>query len=88
MTFDLYDSIISGMAEGDILQDAEVQKAALQVIINCVCGPCSKVSPLCNGGQIALRLDHSIIGEGGQSVLWVMCSMGNNTNNIISKSHI
>ena len=43
LTFDLYDSIINGMAEGEILQDAEVQKAALQVIINCVCGPCSKV---------------------------------------------
>ncbi|XP_022098805.1 DDB1- and CUL4-associated factor 1-like isoform X2 [Acanthaster planci] len=35
--------IINGMAEGEILQDAAVQKAALQVIINCVCGPCSKL---------------------------------------------
>ncbi|XP_071806526.1 DDB1- and CUL4-associated factor 1-like [Asterias amurensis] len=48
-------SIINGMAEGDILQDAEVQKAALQVIINCVCGPCSKlgvtVSRFAEGGS-------------------------------------
>ncbi|XP_038069223.1 DDB1- and CUL4-associated factor 1-like [Patiria miniata] len=36
-------SVINGMAEGEILQDAAVQKAALQVIINSVCGPCSKL---------------------------------------------
>ncbi|XP_028303285.1 DDB1- and CUL4-associated factor 1-like isoform X2 [Gouania willdenowi] len=32
-------SIILGVAEGELLSDADTQKSALQVIINCVCGP-------------------------------------------------
>ncbi|KAJ0023407.1 hypothetical protein NQD34_003306 [Periophthalmus magnuspinnatus] len=32
-------SIILGVAEGQVLNDAEIQKSALQVIINCVCAP-------------------------------------------------
>ncbi|XP_033116382.1 DDB1- and CUL4-associated factor 1-like [Anneissia japonica] len=32
-------NIIIGIADGEIISDTEAQKAALQVIINCVCGP-------------------------------------------------
>ena len=37
-------SVVNGMAEGDIFPDAEVQKAALQIVINCVCRPVTRVS--------------------------------------------
>ncbi|XP_048462480.1 DDB1- and CUL4-associated factor 1 [Rhincodon typus] len=40
-------SIILGVAEGDIFaNDAETQKSALQVIINCVCGPDKRISSI------------------------------------------
>ncbi|KAJ8302050.1 hypothetical protein KUTeg_021037 [Tegillarca granosa] len=32
-------SVLIGLAEGEIISDPEVQKSALNVIINCVCGP-------------------------------------------------
>ncbi|XP_071960709.1 DDB1- and CUL4-associated factor 1-like [Antedon mediterranea] len=32
-------NIVIGIADGEIISDTEAQKAALQVIINCVCGP-------------------------------------------------
>lgn len=37
-------SVLTGLAEGEVLADAEVQKAALNVLINCVCGPIERVS--------------------------------------------
>lgn len=37
-------SVLTGLAEGEILSDAEVQKSALNVLINCVCGPVERVS--------------------------------------------
>lgn len=40
-------SIVNGVAEGEVLSDPDVQKAALQVISNCVCGPSTRVSWLC-----------------------------------------
>uniref|UniRef100_A0A4W3HJP3 DDB1- and CUL4-associated factor 1 n=1 Tax=Callorhinchus milii TaxID=7868 RepID=A0A4W3HJP3_CALMI len=40
-------SIILGVAEGDIfVNDAETQKSALQVIMNCVCGPDKRISSI------------------------------------------
>lgn len=36
-------SIILGAAEGEIVADAEVQKAALAVLVHCVCSPIAKV---------------------------------------------
>lgn len=39
-----FSSVFIGMAEGDTMQDPEVQKSALSVIINCVCGPLERVS--------------------------------------------
>ncbi|CAH0556965.1 unnamed protein product [Brassicogethes aeneus] len=36
-------NIILGAAEGEIVADAEVHKAALRVICNCVCGPINRV---------------------------------------------
>ena len=38
-----YFSIPIGLSEGEILPDCEVQRSALSVIINCVCGPSEKV---------------------------------------------
>ncbi|KAJ4927175.1 hypothetical protein JOQ06_014911 [Pogonophryne albipinna] len=39
-------SIILGVAEGEVfVHDAEIQKSALQVIINCVCAPDQSLSP-------------------------------------------
>jgi len=39
----LYCSILLGLADGELLPDPDVQKAALNVIINSVCGPMSRV---------------------------------------------
>lgn len=39
-------NIILGAAEGEIVIDAEVQKSALNVLINCVCSPLYRVSIL------------------------------------------
>jgi HIV-1 Vpr-binding protein len=36
-------NIILGAAEGEIVADADVQKAALRVIVNCVCAPICRV---------------------------------------------
>lgn len=41
-------NIILGAAEGEIVADADVQKAALRVIVNCVCAPINRV-----GGTLA-----------------------------------
>lgn len=41
-------NIILGAAEGEIVADADVQKAALRVIVNCVCAPINRV-----GGTVA-----------------------------------
>ena len=37
-------SIMLGMADGEAVADADVQRSALSVIINCVCAPISRVS--------------------------------------------
>ncbi|XP_065605798.1 DDB1- and CUL4-associated factor 1 isoform X3 [Cyrtonyx montezumae] len=40
-------SIILGVAEGEFfIHDAEIQKSALQIIINCVCGPDNRISTI------------------------------------------
>lgn len=36
-------NIVLGAAEGEIVADAEVQKAALAVLVHCVCSPIFKV---------------------------------------------
>lgn len=41
-------SILIGLAEGDVLRDADVQRAALNVISNAVCGPSARVSIISN----------------------------------------
>lgn len=41
-------SIILGAAAGEIVRDADVQKSAIRVLINCVCGPINRV-----GGSMA-----------------------------------
>jgi len=40
----VYCSILLGLADGEALPDPDVQKAALNVIINSVCGPMSRVN--------------------------------------------
>uniref|UniRef100_A0A2K5DZ44 DDB1- and CUL4-associated factor 1 n=1 Tax=Aotus nancymaae TaxID=37293 RepID=A0A2K5DZ44_AOTNA len=40
-------NIILGVAEGEFfIHDAEIQKSALQIIINCVCGPDNRISSI------------------------------------------
>ena len=41
-------NILLGAAEGDIVADPEVQRAALNVLIHCVCSPVHRV-----GGSLA-----------------------------------
>ncbi|XP_041347553.1 DDB1- and CUL4-associated factor 1-like [Gigantopelta aegis] len=52
-------SVIIGLAEGEILADAEVQKSALTVLVNCVCGPIERV-----GGGVS-----RIVGSGPKKKL-------------------
>jgi len=40
----LYFSVFIGLADGELLAEPEVQKSALNVLINCVCGPIERVS--------------------------------------------
>jgi len=42
--FNVHCSILLGLADGEALPDPDVQKAALNVIINSVCGPMSRVN--------------------------------------------
>jgi len=44
MTLIVFFSILLGLADGEVLPDPDVQKAALNVIINSVCGPMSRVN--------------------------------------------
>ena len=39
----LSDSILIGLADGERFSDADVQRGALNVLINCVCGPSERV---------------------------------------------
>lgn len=36
-------NIVLGAAEGEIVADADVQKAALNVLVNCICAPVQRV---------------------------------------------
>lgn len=40
----MYFSVFIGLADGEPLAEPEVQKSALNVLINCVCGPIERVS--------------------------------------------
>ena len=41
--FNVFFSILVRLAEGELISDAEIQKSALRVICNCVCGPTERV---------------------------------------------
>ena len=47
MLRNIFSRLLLRCAEGSLLNDSEVQKAALHVICNCVCGPRVRVSGLC-----------------------------------------
>ncbi|XP_054751172.2 DDB1- and CUL4-associated factor 1-like [Lytechinus pictus] len=47
-------NIVNGVAEGEVLSDPDVQKAALQVISNCVCGPSTRL-----GGSMGRFMSNS-----------------------------
>ncbi|XP_070545766.1 DDB1- and CUL4-associated factor 1-like [Ptychodera flava] len=72
-------NIVGGMAEGDIFPDALVQKAALRVLINCVCGPTTRlggsVTRFTSGG----RRNRTAMRSSGDTLmkLWD-CVQGNN----------
>lgn len=49
-------NIILSAAEGEVVADADVQKSALRVIVNCVCAPINRVCILENANsQIFVR---------------------------------
>ena len=50
--------IILNLAEGATVQDAEVQKSALRVIINCVCGPYGIQFSGLPGDQVLIGVGH------------------------------
>ena len=50
--------IILNLAEGATVQDAEVQKSAMRVIINCVCGPYGIQYTGLPGDQVLVGLGH------------------------------
>ncbi|KAK5873153.1 hypothetical protein PBY51_013791 [Eleginops maclovinus] len=55
-------SIILGVAEGEVfVNDAEIQKSALQVIINCVCAPDQSLNP--GGGFAAAPIRLSLLSQ-------------------------
>jgi len=39
-------SVFIGASEGEIMQDPDVQRSALAILINCVCGPLERVGVL------------------------------------------
>ncbi|XP_071500880.1 DDB1- and CUL4-associated factor 1-like [Diadema antillarum] len=69
-------NIVNGVAEGDVLSDPDVQKAALQVIINCVCGPSTRLGGsmgrfMSNGAKknrIAVRTSTEVIEKMWETV--------------------
>ena len=50
--------IILNLAEGATVQDAEVQKSALRVVINCVCGPYGIQYTGLPGDQVLIGMGH------------------------------
>uniref|UniRef100_A0A8C4R3X2 DDB1- and CUL4-associated factor 1 n=1 Tax=Eptatretus burgeri TaxID=7764 RepID=A0A8C4R3X2_EPTBU len=74
-------SIILGVAEGDVFQnDAEAQKSALQVVINCVCGPDKRLCTLgrfMGGTPRRKTIQGSRTAENTLSRMWNMVR-GNN----------
>lgn len=76
-------SIILAAAEGDLLPDADVQRSALNVIINCVCGPMSRVSEATSSsgrsmsGTITKKKAAMRSGEDLLSKMW-KCVRANN----------
>ncbi|KAI0224040.1 DDB1- and CUL4-associated factor 1 [Lamellibrachia satsuma] len=77
-------SILLGLAEGEIMAEPDVQKAALSVIINCVCGPMSRLSSgvgriitgsakkklsLKNGEDLLVKMWHTVRTNNGIMVL-------------------
>ncbi|KAJ8260318.1 hypothetical protein GJAV_G00179600 [Gymnothorax javanicus] len=76
-------SIILGVAEGDVfVNDAEIQKLALQVVINCVCGPDKRVSSIGKfiSGTPRRRLPQP--QKSGESVLTKMWNVVQSNNGI------
>ncbi|XP_069792896.1 DDB1- and CUL4-associated factor 1-like isoform X1 [Narcine bancroftii] len=76
-------SIILGVAEGDIFSnDAETQKSALQVIINCVCGPDKRISSIGKFNSGTPRRKSLQNPKSSESVLTKMWNMVQANNGI------
>ncbi|KAG7478171.1 hypothetical protein MATL_G00077550 [Megalops atlanticus] len=76
-------SIILGVAEGEVfVNDAEIQKSALQVVINCVCAPDKRVSGIGKfmAGTPRRRLPQA--AKGSESVLAKMWNVVQFNNGI------
>lgn len=72
-------SIVLAAAEGEIVADPDVQRSALNVIINCVCGPMSRMSSLPNkpSGSNIKKKSSLRSGEDLLSKMW-NCVRSNN----------
>ncbi|XP_066554396.1 ddb1 and cul4 associated factor 1 isoform X2 [Amia ocellicauda] len=76
-------SIILGVAEGEVfVNDAEIQKSALQVVINCVCAPDKRISSIGKfiSGTPRRRLPQSV--KGSENVLTKMWNVVQSNNGI------
>ncbi|KAJ8400883.1 hypothetical protein AAFF_G00392370 [Aldrovandia affinis] len=76
-------SIILGVAEGEVfVNDAEIQKSALQVVINCVCAPDKRVSSIGKfmAGTPRRRLPQP--AKAGENVLTKMWNVVQSNNGI------
>lgn len=82
-TFLLGMSIVLAVAEGEVfVNDAEIQKSALQVIINCVCAPDKRISSIGKfvAGMPRRRLPHQT--KASESVLIRMWNVVQSNNGI------
>ena len=78
-------SIILGLAEGDILVDPDVQKAALRVICNLVCGPHSRGLTRFLGAS-ARKKSNIKCGEDLLSKMW--STVRGNNGIMVSEKHL
>ncbi|XP_077995487.1 DDB1- and CUL4-associated factor 1-like [Glandiceps talaboti] len=72
-------NIVCGMAEGVIFADSDVQKSSLRVIINCVCGPTTRLGGSVTRFTSGVRRNRTTLRSGGDVLgkLWD-CVQSNN----------
>ncbi|NXX18129.1 DCAF1 factor, partial [Podargus strigoides] len=80
-------SIILGVAEGEFfIHDAEIQKSALQIIINCVCGPDNRISSIGKfiSGTPRRKIPQAKINEHTLAKMWNVVQSNNGIKVLLS----